>query len=124
MDISRTREYYDQLPFDDLCQCDYCKNYCKEIKGAYPEVAEYLRSIGVDIEKPFETSYMDVDENGMVDYLFAQYDVFGSKEDVIEKEISGVHIYVTDSYPAHTSEIMERECIVVEISPITLKWAM
>ena len=32
MDIAKTKEYYAQIDNKDLCQCDDCKNYVKEIK--------------------------------------------------------------------------------------------
>lgn len=124
LDIKRTKEYYQKLTPDFPCQCDYCKNYCKEIKAAYPKVAAYLESIGVDIELPSETAPMDPDENGAITYIFAQYDVYGDGEGFEEREISGVRIHLTENHPAFADEEMEKECVVVELTPITLPWTI
>lgn len=64
MDIKRTKQYYKQLSSHDLCDCAYCQNYIGEIKSTYPKVAEYLFSLGIDIEKPFETMPLEPDETG------------------------------------------------------------
>ena len=42
MDIQKTRSYYNNQTRENVCQCDYCQNFIDEVKGAYPEVAEYL----------------------------------------------------------------------------------
>ena len=67
LDIKKTKLYYEQISSDDLCDCIYCKNYIYEIKKTYPKVAEYLFSLGVDIEKPFETMPLEPDETGYLD---------------------------------------------------------
>ena len=36
MDIIKTENYYRTLNDDSLCSCDYCRNYYKEVKKAYP----------------------------------------------------------------------------------------
>jgi hypothetical protein len=48
MDIKKTRSYYENKMRDNVCQCDYCQNFIDEVKGAYPEIAEYLSSLGVN----------------------------------------------------------------------------
>ncbi len=55
-DIAKTRAYYSALGPETICDCADCWNYCAKVKGAYPEVAQYLAALGVDIEKPFEAS--------------------------------------------------------------------
>ena len=77
-DIEKTRAYYCNLGPENICGCAYCQNYCARVKVAYPEVALYLDSLGVDIEKPFETSPLEPDENGYLEYCVCQYIVFGS----------------------------------------------
>jgi hypothetical protein len=54
MDIERTKAYYAEIKREDICACDYCQNLIDEIKQAYPNVAQYLLSLGVNIERPFE----------------------------------------------------------------------
>lgn len=53
-DIEKTRAYYRTLGPENICSCDYCRNYCARAKAAYPEVAFYLASLGVDVERHFE----------------------------------------------------------------------
>jgi hypothetical protein len=36
MDIIKTVNYYRKLDKNSLCSCDYCRNYCLEIKKTYP----------------------------------------------------------------------------------------
>ena len=71
MNIRKTENYYKTLREDDLCDCDYCKNYYKEIKASYPLLAEYLEGIGVDIEKPFEAMPLEPYE-GYIEYMAVQ----------------------------------------------------
>ena len=78
VDMTKTKEYYAAIDNSELCDCSYCRNYRLQIKSAYPEVAEYLASLGVHIQKPFETSPLEPDENGMLEYCGCQYIVFGN----------------------------------------------
>ena len=68
-DIEKTRDYYRNLGPENICDCAYCRNYCARVKAAYPEVAWYLDSLGVDIEKTFETSPLEPDEKGDLEIL-------------------------------------------------------
>lgn len=121
MNIEKTREYYSYLTNDDLCQCDYCKNFSKEIRTAYPAVTEYLQKIGVDIEKPFETMPLDPDDDGMIEYIGAQYIVMGSDEGFQSAVISDTKIFITQSHP---NVKLEDEHFVIEIFPVFLKWTI
>ena len=121
VDVFRTREYYCQLNADDLCQCAYCRNYIKEIRAAYPQVAAYLSSLGIDAEKPFETMPLEPDADGNIMYIGPQYVAFGSKEDFGETYIGNVNIRIAESHP---STDIEEDHFVIEIDPITLKWTV
>lgn len=46
LDIEKTRAYYRNLGPENICSCDYCRNYCARVKAAYPEVALYLAALG------------------------------------------------------------------------------
>lgn len=120
MDISGTRRYYEQLRAEALCQCAYCRNYMQQVQKQYPAIAAYLQSIGVDIEKPFETMPLEPDENGKIQYLGVQYLVMGSSRDFAPRTISGVSLRVEESHPS-TAELME-EHFVIELSPMSLDW--
>ncbi|MCR5602622.1 MAG: hypothetical protein K6G27_02835 [Lachnospiraceae bacterium] len=117
IDIQRTRDYYKQLSFDDLCQCDYCKNYVKEVKAAYPRLAKFLDSLGIDIEKPFETSYSDP-ETGRLEYFQVMYVAFGNPDGWINTEVDGVKVYITRSGPANN---IKEDHFVIALSSVILK---
>lgn len=120
MNTEKTREFYRHLKNDDLCQCDYCKNYIREIRAAYPEVAEYLKKMGVDIEKPFETMPLEPDENdNIIEYICGQYVVMGSIENFQACRVNGVGVDIAINHP---STGISDEHFVIEIYPVFLKW--
>lgn len=118
MDVQKTKAFYEETGTEDLCQCAYCRNYVQHISSAYPEVAEFLETLGADIEKPFETSPLEP-ENGYLDYISAQYIIMGSKEGFRNSMISEVSIRIAESHPA--ADIPE-EHFVIELFPIRLSW--
>lgn len=99
LSIKETKQYYDSLTAEDLCNCAYCRNYIREIRNAYPKVAEYLLALGVDIEKPFETIPLEPDETGGIEYLSSQYIVIGNTDGFIKTVIDTVTVDITDSHP-------------------------
>lgn len=119
VDIVKTQNYYSSVTESSLCDCDYCRNYKLQIKSAFPEVAEYLSSLGVDIEKPFETSPLEPDENGMMEYCCCQYSVFGNCETEYKHKIGIVELRMATSYP---STGIKEEHFVIELFPIQLKY--
>ena len=120
MNKFKTENYYREINKDSLCSCDYCRNYYKEVKAAYPELSDHLAGMGVDIEKPFETRPLEPYE-GNIEYIAAQYIVIGNAADFKSEDVYGVHIGIADSHPM--TDIVE-EHYVIEISPIRLKWAV
>lgn len=117
MDIAKTKEYYAQLDYSDLCQCDDCKNYVKKIKASYPLIDDYLSQFGIDITKPFETAPVDFDEDTIM-YLMAQYIVMGKSDGFEDTKINDVEISITESHPM--TNITEPH-FVIEICPVYLK---
>ena len=118
VDMTKTKEYYAAIDNSELCDCSYCRNYRLQIKSAYPEVAEYLASLGVHIQKPFETSPLEPDENGMLEYCGCQYIVFGNCEPEYYHRIGDVEFRVATSYP---STGIEGDHFVIEFFPIRLR---
>ena len=118
-DITKTREYYNSITETSLCDCAYCRNYRLQVKSAYPEVAEYLYSLGIDIEKPFETSPLEPNENGMLEYCCCQYIIFGKFEPEYHHRIGDVEFRVATSYPGTG---IEQEHFVIELFPVQLKY--
>ena len=114
-----TKEYYNSLSEASLCDCAYCRNYRLQVKSAYPKIAEYLCSLGIDIEKPFETSPLEPDENGMLEYCCCQYIAFGSCEAEYHHKIDGVELRIATSYPKTG---VEQAHFVIELYPVQLKF--
>ena len=64
----KTRQYDQAMGPGEPCSCNDCKNYCARVKAAYPAAAEYLAGLGVEIEKPLETSPLEPGADGMMEY--------------------------------------------------------
>ncbi|MCR4949773.1 MAG: hypothetical protein K6A40_00450 [Solobacterium sp.] len=118
MDIEKTRTYYQNLKEEDVCQCRDCQYFVRHAKAAFPALAEYLASLGADIEKPFELMPLCPDENGQLLYIGEQYVLMGSSEDFVNTEIGGLEIRIADSHPI--TDISE-EHFVIEVSSLSLK---
>lgn len=121
MDVEKTKEFYNQMKADDLCNCAYCQNYIREIKSTYPKVSEYLSRLGVDIEKPFETMPLEPDKSGYIEYISSQYIVCGTSDDFMKVTVASVSVDIAESHPATATEEVH---FVIEIYPIRLKWVM
>ncbi len=118
VDVEKTRRYYREIGPGELCDCNDCKNYYARVKAAYPAAAEYLAELGVDIEKPLETSPREPDADGMMEYCACQYVVMGSCEENYRHTVGGVEVRRAVFYP--TTGVKE-EHFVLELSPIRLK---
>ena len=119
IDVSKTKAYYESVTEESLCDCAYCRSYRSQIRRAYPQTALWLDSIGVDIEKPFETSPLEPDEKGMLAYCACQYIVFGCCEPEYSHKIGDVEIRMATSYPRTGIEEVH---FVMELFPIRLKY--
>lgn len=115
--IEKTRAYYHNLGPENICDCAYCQNYCARVKTAYPEVAFYLASLVVDIEKPFETSPLEPDENGYLEYCVCQYVVFGRCPKDFTHRIGDVTFGRSDCHP---NTKIDEEHFVLDLYPIHL----
>ena len=119
VNITKTKEYYATITDSELCNCGYCRNYRLQIKSALPEVTAYLGSLGIDIEKPFETSPLEPEENGMLEYCGCQYIAFVNCDPEYRHRIGDVEIRIATSYP---STGIEQEHFVLELFPVRLKF--
>lgn len=115
IDLVKTREYYNLLSSDLLCDCAYCKLYYLKARKEFSELAVWLERYGVDIEKPFEVMSLEPDENGMLDYIGVQYIVFGVYSNYNSYHIGNFNIRIAYSYPS--TEVSE-EHFVLEVFPI------
>ena len=86
---------------------------------SYPEVARYLDSLGVDIEKPFETSRVEPDEDGYLEYCACQYVVFGTCSPDYAHQTGDVKFGISNCHP---DTKLEKEHLVLDLYPIRLKF--
>ncbi len=91
-DIEKTQVFYCNFPKEYIYDCAYCRNYRAKIRDAYPEMAQYLATLGVDIEKTFEMSPLEIGE---------------------------VKFEISDCYPGTG---INEEHLVLDIYPIKLKF--
>ncbi len=103
MDIEKTKEYYVEMKREDICDCIYCQNLIDEVKQAYPDVAAYLLSLGVNIERPFEV-FLPIEDhdNGYMDYPIVQYLMVGNSSDFKETKVGNIEIGICDCHPTAT----------------------
>ena len=118
MDIEKTKQYYSKWTRADTCSCDYCQNYIDEIRVSYPAVAEYLMTLGVDIEIPFEVLLPLEIVNGYMKYDEVQYLIVGNSDGFKETQIGNVDIYSTNSHPDAT---YKGEYFILAAGPFYIK---
>ena len=104
MDFEGTKAYYSEIKRENICNCVYCQNLIDEIKQSYPDVAEYLLSFGVNIERPFEVFLPSDPIDGYMDYLGVQYLIVGDCSDFQDTKVGDISIFVTDIHPTATYE--------------------
>ena len=119
MDIEKTKAYYAQIKREDICQCIYCQNLIDEIRQAYPDVAEYLLSSGVDIERPFEV-FLPIEDHdkGYMDFPVVQYLIAGDSGGFRETKIGDVEIGISDCHP---SAAYEGEHFIIDAGTFHIK---
>ena len=115
IDIVKTKEYYNSLPLDMLCDCDYYKLYCFKSRKEFSELALWLDKYGVDIEKPFEVMSLESDESGMRDYIGVQYIVFGTFSNDNSYYVGDFNIKIAYSHP---DTGISDEHFVLEVIPM------
>ena len=119
VDIGRTKEYYRSMPPEDLCDCAYCRTYMRQIRAAYPDTAEKLETLGIDIEKPFETMPLVPGNDGFIDFIGSQYVVFGRPDQEALDAVHAAGMQIAESHPV--TGITE-DHFVIETGEIRLKW--
>lgn len=119
IDIGRTREYYRTMPPEDLCDCAYCRAYMRQVRAAYPEITEKLGTLGIDIEKPFETMPLVPGNDGFIDFIGSQYVVFGRPDQEAAEAVKAAGMQIARSHPF--TDITE-DHFVIETGEIRLKW--
>ena len=116
VDMDKTKGYYlssDSLP----CECAYCQNYVAQIERKYPDIAQFLASINVDVTKPFELISVELD-NDNIQYMLCQYIVYGNCDENYYNSINGIEFGKSTCHPS--TNIVD-EHFVLEFGPINLK---
>ncbi|MBE6678798.1 MAG: hypothetical protein E7597_08405 [Ruminococcaceae bacterium] len=105
VDVEETKQYYESIT---LCNCVGCSNFYLQVKTAYPSVAEFLNKFGVNIEKPDEIFWTDI-ENGVILYNTIDYTVSGSFRDAGDVVLAHfndgkVKVYITSGFVCPNSQ--------------------
>ena len=64
---------------------------------------------------------LEPDKSGYIDYLCAQYIVFGNPDDFAKARVGSVDVSIAEMHPSTQTE---EPHFVIEASPIRLKWVM
>lgn len=122
VDKDKTSQYY---TMHSLCDCCRCQNFYKQIKGLFPDLEKFLSEFGIDISRPDELMWYDIDN--YIQY-HSCYTVTGSIE------ISGKHkidfgnltaLFYQGANPIADIPNEQTELyFVIEISNIDLPWVL
>ena len=77
VDVEKTKAYYSAFREEDLCDCEGCRYYRAHVRQAFPIIADYFDSLGMDIEKPFSVSYVEMEKESKMLYMACCYVAFG-----------------------------------------------
>lgn len=64
---------------------------------------------------------LEPDKSGYIDYLRAQYIVFGKPDDFAKVKVGSVNVAIAEIHPSTQAE---EPHFVIEAYPIRLKWVM
>ena len=117
IDFEKNIEYYKNIQ-SIPCDCEICQIYYKGIKSRYPEISDYLDSIHVDILRPFELIWLQLEEKKQVEYYCCQYIVFGDCEDNVKMQFGEITLEKSFNHPS-TTDIAGKH-FVIEFGPIVL----
>lgn len=59
-DKNKTSEYY--KTYTDLCQCESCQNFYKNVKFISDDIKNFVEQFGIDITKPIEQESIIADK--------------------------------------------------------------
>lgn len=118
MDIEATKKYYSQMTKEDVCECEGCQTFLRGIKAAYPAFAEYLMTMGAEIDKPFEIMLPEETDDGYLIYHGVQYLIAGACDGFTDTKIGDISVYNTKYHPAAA---YQGEHFVIEAGAFRLK---
>ncbi len=116
VDLEKTKAYYNGVQPSDLCDCEGCRNYRARVRQAYPQMAQYLDSLGIDIEKPFHVSYADLpNEPDTLLYISCCYAAFGECGPDFSRQIDGLVLTRAGACPDSGVDEPHIELQIVEL---------
>ena len=117
VNLNRNFEYYqsdESLP----CECAGCRNFFVQIKEKIPEINEYLTALNVDICRPLELIWDEIDDGNKIEYLDCQYVVFGKCENDFIKKIGNIEFVKNTN--CHPSTGISEEHFVLAFGTVVL----
>lgn len=116
IDTDKTRQYYADEDTAEYCQCAPCVNYRTRIASAYPEIAAFLDTLGIDIAKPFKVTCLKP-VHDVLTYDGCQYVAFGNGDYAWRKDFGDVEIIPGLYFP---DPGVDEPFVVLEIPHIDL----
>ena len=123
VDIEKTKQYYQT---HSLCDCAGCRNYYAQVVKNLPCCKDFLSKFGVDIERPDEIGWVDL-ENNTISYLFVSYTVVGEiilqrKENIEIKENEKIYNITIDN--EYIPNEQKEKYFVITISNFFFPWKL
>lgn len=115
VNMSKTQAYY-LSEKSEPCKCGDCQNYIHQIKQKYPNIANYLASMNIDVLRPFELMSTELNDNE-IEYSLCQYVVYGNCEEDYSIWIDNVQFGKSACHPS--TNIVE-EHFILEFGPLVL----
>jgi hypothetical protein len=119
VNIEKTKDYYKSNL--EVCSCVACENYINTVSQTYPELVDFLQSIGVDYRKPFETFWLENREDQSIYYEGIQYVVFGEWNQDFMYSLGNIRIFCSGTH--RVTNINDKH-FVIDIDDIHLKWGL
>ncbi len=118
----KTTVYYQT---HSLCDCEGCRNFYAQIRGMFPELEAFLAEFGVDIAKPDEMPWLELDDQ--IQYTPC-YTVTGSIEKMGTYEIDignqSLAVYRSGDLRTDIPNEQTEPYFVLEVFSIYLPWVL
>ena len=99
VEIEKTRAYYQTVHPADLCDCEGCRHYRANVRRLFPQIAKCFDSLGMDIEKPFSVSYVEMEKENKMLYMACCYVAFGDCGQDFRRMIDGAVLTCAGACP-------------------------
>ncbi|MBR4538871.1 MAG: hypothetical protein IKO52_08515 [Clostridia bacterium] len=120
VDVEKTKAYYSAFREEDLCDCEGCRYYRAHVRHAFPIIADYFDSLGMDIAKPFHVSYVVLKKENKMLYIACCYVAFGDCGLDFSQTIDGMVLTRAGACP---DSGVEEPHIELEIEELTMRYS-